>query len=161
LVVIGRMPHNRQVVYKAKKEIHYNKTFDKILNDARVILLDSEKDVILFDMKRPTEELKKGFERLAHIQISPRGKINLYVDEGLQKNEIDKITEVLRDLIVDESGSGIELEPITVIASRTRIKPDWLSEMILQLKLPIKVIPKRLQMIFSTKKKQIDNSDRG
>ncbi len=113
--------HKEQVVYQARRQIHYDKTVTRISRDKRVVFLDSEKDVVFFEVKRPSETSKnreksrKGFGRLAHVQISPRGKINLYVDESIQESEIEHVTKVLKDLIVDESGSGIELSPIKAL----------------------------------------------
>jgi hypothetical protein len=156
-----RNSHAREIVYQARRQIHYDKTVARISQDKRVAFLDSNKDVVFFDVKRPVGTTEKGSSIIAKVQISPYGKANLYVDESLQNSEFEYVTAVLKDLIVDESGSRIELDEIITIASKTRPSPDWLNKTILQLKLPIKVVPKRLQMIFSTMKKQIDNSTRG
>lgn len=145
----------------SKEEIHYDKTVARISQDKRVVPLDSEKDVVFFDVKRPSETSKnreksrKGLGRLAYVQISPRGKINLYVDESLQESEIEHVTKVLKYLIVDESGSGIELTPIKALTVRGRDKPDWLNRIILQFELPIKFTPEQRQIIISTFKKQL------
>jgi hypothetical protein len=139
---------SRQIVFQASKEIHYDRTAQNISTCDSAAYYDSAKDVILFDLV-PSGKSRKI---RARVQISPYGRVNLYLEETLAVEDVEEILRLLCQLIVDESGSGVGLEPVTVFYSKTRPSPIWLQDMVRALKLPIRISPKRHQMVaFSIK----------
>ena len=114
------------------------------------ILYDSVKDVILFDLKNPANPKKI----LAHIQISPTNIVNLYVKDNLQTNEFDYIEKLLHELIIGVSNSKVELEPITTLESKNKPDPKWFTNIIWRIPTPMRIKPKKFQIITSTFKKR-------
>jgi hypothetical protein len=150
----------RQIVFQATRRIHYDRSAEMISKCDKAFFYGSEKDVILFDLLSSGKSKKLS----ARVHISPYGKVNLYVDETLTVEDVEEIMRLLHELVVDESGSGVELEPVTVFYSKTRPSPTWLKDMVLALKLPIRISPEQLQMIASSiktvRKSKISAPDR-
>lgn len=148
-MVCGNIP-SRQIVYSVKGQIHYDQTLGKIIENDKVIFCDYEKDLILFYIKDYTDPKKK----LAHIQISPRNKVNMYVEDSLPASKFDYIEKLLHELIIGVSNSKVELEPITTLESKNKPDPKWFTNIIWRIPTPMRINPKKFQIITSTFKKR-------
>lgn len=147
--MVSSEPPSRQIVYSVKGQIHYDNTVKKISETDMAILYDSVKDVILFDLKDSTNP--KNI--LAHIQISPNNRVNMYVKDNLQTNEFDYIEKLLRELLVSVSNSEVELEPIKTVEKKYKFYSEWFNDVIWRMSTPIRIVPKKYQIITSTLKK--------
>jgi hypothetical protein len=74
----------------------------------------------------------------------------MYLEEKLTMEDFNEVFTLLRELVVDESGSEVKLEPVMVFYSKTRPSPSWLTNLILALRVPVRISPKPHQMIASS-----------
>ena len=126
--------------------IHYDASVKRISVCKKARYYDSEHDVIQFDLLLDS---RSGRRRTA-IQVSPKGKVNVYLEEKLTTEDINEVFALLRELIVDELGCEVKLEPVMVFYSKTRPSPSWLTNLLLALRVPVRISPKPYQMIASS-----------
>jgi len=138
-----------QMVFQATKPVHMDNSILKIMEfqqrEEALYYGADEKDLLRFDLR--DRESKK---RIAIVQISPYGMVNLYINESSSRKQVKYIMNQLHKIILDESKAAVELKPTTVLRRRTDMYPLALRKFILKLDLPISVKPTPRQIKMST-----------
>lgn len=106
-----------------------------------------EKGLVRFDLM--DRESKK---RVAIVQISPYGMVNLYMNESRSPKQVQYIMNQLREIILDDSKATVELKPTKVLYRRSNMYPIVLRNFIVELDLPISVKPMSWEIKMSTLK---------